>query len=65
VLAGDMLDATPEHTGTFDGVWDRAALVALPAAERPAYPGAELRAIGERPSTPEGWSAVTYRLDMP
>ncbi len=29
------------------------------------YPGARLRAIGERASSPEGWSAVTYRLDMP
>ena len=37
VLAGDMLAATPEHLGTFDGAWDRAALVALPTAERPAY----------------------------
>ena len=107
VLAGDMLAATPEHLGTFDGAWDRAALVALPTAERPAYaaalrrlmrpgarmllqtfdldrppdvgppyrvpeeevgrlyPGARLRAIGRRASSPEGWAAVTYRLDMP
>jgi thiopurine S-methyltransferase len=37
VLAGDMLAATPAVVGRFDGAWDRAALVALPAEERPAY----------------------------
>lgn len=37
VLAGDMLAATPELLGTFDGAWDRAALVALGAADRPRY----------------------------
>ncbi len=107
VLAGDMLAAAPADIGTFDGAWDRAALVAFPPADRPPYaaalrrllrpgarmllqtfgcdrppdagppyrvpeaevrslyPRAELRVVGERPSTPEGWSAVTYRLDMP
>lgn len=107
VLAGDMLDATPEDLGTFDGAWDRAALVALPPAERPAYAGvlrglmrpgarmllqtfgldrppevgppyrvpedeirrlfggAAVRALDERPSTLEGWTALTYRLDLP
>jgi thiopurine S-methyltransferase len=107
VLAGDMLDARPELTGTFDGAWDRAALVALPPSERPAYaavlrrlmrpgsrmllqtfdldrppdtgppyrvaqeelarlyPAARLRVIGERAATPQGWAAVTYRLDLP
>jgi thiopurine S-methyltransferase len=37
VLAGDMLAATPEDVGTFDGAWDRAALIALPPAARPEY----------------------------
>lgn len=37
ILVGDMLDATPELVGRFDGVWDRAALVALPPPERPRY----------------------------
>jgi thiopurine S-methyltransferase len=37
ILAGDMMEATPELVGTFDGAWDRAALVALPPAERPRY----------------------------
>ena len=37
ILAGDMMAATPELVGTFDGAWDRAALVALPPAERPRY----------------------------
>ena len=107
VLAGDMLAATPEHVGTFDGAWDRAALVALPPDERPAYaavlrrlmrpgarmllqtfgldrppevgppyrvpeqevrglfPGARVRALGERSATPKGWTALTYGLDLP
>ncbi len=39
VLAGDMLAAGPEVVGRFDGIWDRAALVALPAPERPGYAG--------------------------
>ena len=50
VLAGDMLAATPEVVGRFDGAWDRAALVALPAGERPAY-AAVVRAL-LRPGAP-------------
>lgn len=37
VLAGDFLAASPALIGTFDGAWDRAALVALAPAERPGY----------------------------
>lgn len=37
VLAGDVMVADPADIGTFDGAWDRAALVALPPAERPRY----------------------------
>jgi thiopurine S-methyltransferase len=37
VLVGDIFDATPEAVGTFDAVWDRAALVALDPPRRERY----------------------------
>lgn len=37
VLCGDFFDASPAAIGTFDACWDRAALVALPPAERARY----------------------------
>jgi thiopurine S-methyltransferase len=37
VLAGDFLTADPARVGTFDGGWDRGALVAMPPGRRPAY----------------------------
>lgn len=37
LLAGDFLEATREALGAFDGLYDRAALVALPLAMRKAY----------------------------
>lgn len=41
---GDMFEATPELLGTFDAVWDRAALVALDPATQRRYVGM-LRAL--------------------
>lgn len=37
VLQGDMLALGPAHAPRFDGVWDRAALVALEPAQRLPY----------------------------
>ena len=37
VLRGDVFEATPELVGTFDRVWDRAAIVALDEPRRPRY----------------------------
>lgn len=37
ILVGDIFDVTEEHLGPVDAVYDRAALVALPAAMRPSY----------------------------
>jgi thiopurine S-methyltransferase len=37
VLQGDVYALTPELAGTFDRIWDRAALVALPPEMRQAY----------------------------
>ncbi|NJD32335.1 MAG: thiopurine S-methyltransferase [Gammaproteobacteria bacterium] len=37
ILEGDALLLTPDLTGPLDGVYDRAALVALPPDMRPAY----------------------------
>jgi thiopurine S-methyltransferase len=37
ILLGDFFDADPASIGRFDGLWDRAALVALPAEQRPGY----------------------------
>ena len=36
-LAGSFFDFTPETRGRFDVIYDRAALIALPADLRPAY----------------------------
>lgn len=36
-FSGDFLELDPETAGPFDGFWDRAALIALPAHLRPAY----------------------------
>jgi thiopurine S-methyltransferase len=61
VLAGDMLAASPEVIGTFDGAWDRAALVALPPAERRRYAAAMWRLL--RPSA--RMLLQTFALDRP
>jgi thiopurine S-methyltransferase len=37
IFVGDFFDATPELTGYCDGVYDRAALIALPAELRARY----------------------------
>ncbi len=37
VFLGDIFDLTAEHIGTVDAIYDRAALVALPAAMRERY----------------------------
>lgn len=37
VFAGDIFDLTPDMMGRVDGVYDRAALIALPPALRDAY----------------------------
>jgi thiopurine S-methyltransferase len=37
VVVGDFFEVTPRELGTFDGVWDRAALVALPPPMRARY----------------------------
>lgn len=37
LLAGDLFDATPEHVGPVDALYDRAALVALPSSLRERY----------------------------
>lgn len=37
ILVGDFFDASPELTGYCDGVYDRAALIALPAELRARY----------------------------
>lgn len=37
ILVGDFFDATPELTGYCDGVYDRAALIALPSELRARY----------------------------
>jgi thiopurine S-methyltransferase len=37
VLAGDLFAATPELVGPIDALYDRAALIALPAELRPRY----------------------------
>ena len=38
-LVGDLFDATPELIGSFDRIWDRAAMVALDAPRRERYAG--------------------------
>lgn len=37
LFAGDFFDATPEHVGRCDGVYDRAAMIALPEPMRRRY----------------------------
>lgn len=37
IVIGDFFEQTPAELGTFDGVWDRAALVALPPELRARY----------------------------
>ena len=37
IFAGDLFAATPELIGHIDGIWDRAALVALPPEMRTRY----------------------------
>jgi thiopurine S-methyltransferase len=44
VIAGDIFAVTPTHVGSIDGIFDRAALVALPPEMRVRYV-AQLRAL--------------------
>lgn len=37
IYCGDLFEVSTELAGTFDRVWDRAALVAMDVARRPAY----------------------------
>jgi thiopurine S-methyltransferase len=37
IVVGDFFEVTPRELGAFDAVWDRAALVALPAPLRARY----------------------------
>ena len=57
LLAGDVFDATPELLGPIDALYDRAALIALPADIRPRYV-AHLRAL-----LPAGAPGLVITLD--
>ena len=46
LLAGDFFDLTPNRIGRFDLIYDRAAIIALPADLRPAY-ARQLRSLLE------------------
>ncbi len=48
ILQGDILDATPEWVGPITRVWDRAAMVALPADMRRAYAARLASLLGSR-----------------
>lgn len=37
IVVGDFFELTPGELGTFDGIWDRAALIALPPELRARY----------------------------
>jgi len=37
IVVGDFFEMTPAELGTFDGIWDRAALIALPPELRVRY----------------------------
>jgi thiopurine S-methyltransferase len=60
LLAGDFFAVTPERLGPIDALYDRAALVALPAELRPRYV-VQLRAL-----VPAGAPAlvITYEYDQ-
>lgn len=49
VFVGDVFDMTSTQAGALDAVYDRAALVALPAAMRPAYAEHIARLAGPAP----------------
>ena len=46
IFAGDIFDLTPQTLGPIDAIYDRAALVALPATMRPDY-AAQLAELGK------------------
>lgn len=49
LFCGDFMDLTPEDVGAVDAVYDRAALIALTAQQRPAYARQLLRLAGRVP----------------
>lgn len=49
LFCGDYYDLSPRHLGPVDAVYDRASLVALPAAERPRYASHLRRLAGRAP----------------
>lgn len=61
ILCGDALEVTAEHVGPCDRIWDRAALVALPAEVRPRY----VRALRDAcPASTVLLSSFTYPQDQ-
>jgi thiopurine S-methyltransferase len=61
LLAGDFFATTPESVGLLDGLYDRAALIALPAELRPRYV-AHLRTL-LAPGSPGLVITVEYEQD--
>lgn len=59
ILAGDMFAVTPDDVGPVDGLYDRAALIALPPELRPRYVQA-LRAL-----LPVGAPGLVITLEYP
>jgi thiopurine S-methyltransferase len=59
IYAGDLFDATSAHVGAIDGIYDRAALVALPADMRTRYV-AHLRTIA-----PAARAELLVSLEIP
>lgn len=59
LLAGDVFDATDEVLGPIDALYDRAALIALPADLRPRYV-AHLRGL-----LPAGATGLVISIDYP
>lgn len=62
IACGDVLAVTREVIGTFDSIYDRGALVALPPELRPRY-AANLRALSA-PGTPMIVVALEYPQDQ-
>ncbi|MEZ4399393.1 MAG: thiopurine S-methyltransferase [Kofleriaceae bacterium] len=59
IVVGDLFDATTAQVGPADALYDRAALIALPASTRPRYV-AHLRAL-----LPAGAPGLVVTLDYP
>jgi thiopurine S-methyltransferase len=50
ILVGDFFAADSEELGSFDGAYDRAAMIALPADVRARYVKHLRRLLGRKPS---------------